>query len=123
MAVNEDLIRRTVMAMEENREKWDQGCWVETTWEAEEPICGTTMCFAGFAMLAVMGSEAFYAAALERTSGGHWQTTRWADNDIEDEAAEALGLDERQAMRLFGSQTDNLDAYKALITAVTGVAL
>lgn len=125
---NADLIRQTIRAMEENREMWNQQDWLavpdvdEVGWE-DKPICGTTLCFAGFAVAVDMGPAEFFAAALAVDYGGEWEADPDFYYDIEDRAMRALGLDEVQANHLFRSMTDDLDAYKALVTAVTGVEL
>lgn len=130
---NADLIRRTVKAMEEDRERWDQSSWVDD-WEAEEerddPMCGTTLCFAGFAMLTVLGDEEFTRKAYEKRDGT-WRLTDWVLGDPDDldapfiakEAEHHLGLERADAMTLFGSGRTDLERFKALVTEVTGVTL
>lgn len=128
---NADLIRRTVKAMEENQERWDQSSWVDD-WmadrEREDPMCGTTLCFAGFAMLTVLGPDEFAGKAYERR-GGRWEFTDWVLGDLHEldvpflakEARKNLGLDDADARSLFGAGTDDLDDFKHLVTDVTGV--
>ncbi len=134
--LNADLIRQTIRTMEEHELMWAQREWVYVPTTAhscgvdrrgvEGPVCGTTLCFAGFAMLVKLGPEEFYSRSLDADEWDgvqEWYTTDWADSDLRYEAAEALGLSDAQADRLFSSIASNLDAYKALVTEVTGVAL
>lgn len=54
MNKNPELLRNTMATILENRDKHNQGTWISVKYADdstyEEPnICGTTMCFAGFA--------------------------------------------------------------------------
>lgn len=122
---NADLIRRTVQIMEREQDRWNQSDWVQLGDEggSGDPLCGTTLCFGGFALMEHLGAEAFLDKALERDRDGRWWLTSWVGQELQVEARVALDLEEGPASRLFGSMTEDLESFKALVTAVTGVDL
>lgn len=124
---NADLIRRTVKAIKEDRVRWHQQDWIDPPDEEEDhvegevPICGTTLCFAGFALVQVLGVDEFYRRALEFEDGRWWVSAWVGTGGLEVEATRVLGLSTYQAADIFGCMTDDLDVLKQRITDATGV--
>jgi hypothetical protein len=123
--INEDLIRRVVAAIEAQPHKWDQGQFVGgAAWNGADPSeCGTTFCFAGWA-LHLENRLAFDSAVGLVALDAHGKPRPF---DVA--ARDLLGLTEHQAERLFyfvtsdGDEDVTLDELKGRIFAVTGVEL
>ena len=88
-----------------------------------EGVCGTKFCFAGHAVLEAGDAIVFDLddlgyADMVRTSEGNYVS-------LEGRAKDLLGLTEEQSDRLFDGEAGggNWEAYKRLVTNVTGVDL
>lgn len=124
MPVNTDLIRRTIAAIESDPDAWDQ----DSYWTVGDGVtvddhplsCGTTLCFAGWALRLHQGDEAFAAEAFER-GGSRWHAAHALLYDIDFRAARLLGLNENDAHGIFYCFTNSVAVLKDRITEVTGV--
>ena len=90
---------------------------------APEGVCGTKFCFAGHTVLEagdaiIMDPEDPSYADMVRTMEGNYRS-------LEERAQELLGLAPDQAGRLFDGEAGrgSWEAYKRLVTNVTGVDL
>lgn len=104
-----DLVHHVRNHIGDNRDQWDQQCWSEST------ACGTTFCFAGFAVIASGGEMVYRDCGI----AGTCVDANGVDQVIETYAAELLGLDEDQACRLFFSPTD-IHYLDAIIADIEG---
>lgn len=117
MAVNEKLVRETIKLIESDLEHWSQNSFVGLP-PRNEPICGTTLCFAGFACVAAEGAGKFFSEVLLfNPIFQEWGVV----GNVGDRAMSHLGLDWDQAQEIFYTFTNDLDEFKAVITAETGV--
>lgn len=132
MPVNETLIRQTIAAIEAEPDHWDQDAFLSGggTDPNVSPLrsCGTTMCFAGWAVRLAWGDEAFVSRNFEWASSdpagtaGWWRYVETAYHSIEDTAASLLGIEDGADVdRIFYCLTNDIEVLKARITEVTGV--
>jgi hypothetical protein len=90
---NVDLMIDVRNYLKEHPEEHDQGDWFSSGTNS----CGTTMCIAGAAVFLAHGPA--YAQAVARCHKATEMTS--GAKDIEDVAAELLGLDEDESIELF----------------------
>ena len=123
--INEDLIRRVVAAIEAQPHKWDQGQFVGgAAWNGADPSeCGTTFCFAGWALYLEN------RLAFDPTMGLVALDAHGKPASFDAVAQDLLGLTPWQAGRIFyyvvsnGDEDVTLDELKGRIFAITGVEL
>lgn len=118
--VNADLMRQTVDTIRENQDRWDQRQWIDLI-DADDPACGTTLCFAGFAAC-LTGAE--FVPVGQYNDGSYYQLARVLTDDggeelVSDRAARDLGLDYRQADRIFyNTSLSDVDELSALVEQI-----
>lgn len=99
MSVNLPLLRRVLDHITTHSDQHDQYWW------AEVRQCGTVMCIAGHTCV-LQGHRIDFTPEAD---GAHLTDGR----RVEDVAAELLGLDLDQSLRLFRSATDLQEAWAA----------
>lgn len=118
--VNTQLLDLTMSLISKRPDDWEQGDWVEVKYdpETDEP-CGTTCCFAGHALLLSGDYEAVlytdpedyeFAELVEIETG----------EEVSDPAAEAanvLGLTDREAKELFYGY-NRIENIKYIVEAI-----
>lgn len=131
---------KQVVALIEEDEELHQGKhfhmeqWVTPPSNPNLPaFCNTTMCFAGWTVIAKMGSlEKFLEKAVvlrdtvgwEGTERHYWEVTDWADDGIGWIAQEWLGINDHQAYGFFyRTHISNSQELKENITDVLGVTI
>lgn len=105
MALNTDLLKRTLAYILENPEKWDQKHWATKV----TGTCTTAFCFAGTALhLNHPGSMLVGGWPIgvdgDRFATDTMEVPGLGDVDIEETAAEELGLSDDQNEYLFDSE-------------------
>lgn len=128
---NVPLIREAVKLIEENEANFNMNSWIDVPYD--EPICNTTLCFAGFGLIAKMGATPFFNKYLKLSRHTRWSSIarryirepRWVANDnnnIAGAAQKAMRLSFNEAEKLFGSfGIHNVNDLKTKITEVLGI--
>lgn len=121
MAPNVDLLKRTLAYIEANERAWDQ-----TVWRRKDPVCGTAMCFAGWAV--TLAGDQWASEAVEATEirgDDDSFLVKIGDDrvqEVDDRAAELLGLTYEQVDLLFFSLND-LDDIRLIVGEICEGAL
>lgn len=84
MTVNHLLVQETLGAIERDPDRWSQASFASS--------CGTTMCFAGWAL---------HLSGYTADQGFFYDQRGRLVNDVEDAAREVLGFDDEQAHMVF----------------------
>lgn len=112
---NTDLLRRTLAHIEDNRREWNQGTW------GHRNECGTTYCFAGWAVVLSGGQINFepefdidgsYLASYVVMPGDP------VPDNVENAATRLLGLEYEDAARLFYAPSD-LHTLRLIVAELT----
>lgn len=108
---NLDLLDRVMDHIDQHPEEWKQSYWITAT------TCGTAACFAGHACL----MEGWQLFPVSRFGSYRFEMVAkdGAVNDVRDVAVALLGLDEKQAERLFGA-TNTLDDLHSMVKQIHG---
>ena len=127
---NRELVEKVLDHIGQDLEHWDQEEYVQD--------CGTTMCFAGWAL----HLSGYTAVKGSRTDGAHFKTPDGTAltfaYEIQNKAMEALGFDDDQVERVFcwhaedhfwdvetgemtGTREDWFAKFKEHVLAVTGI--
>jgi hypothetical protein len=112
--VNNELMLRTLHAIEEHPEEWDQRYWRLTS------DCGTTMCFAGWACT-LAGEEWWPIENALSVHIDHGVATGLAHRynvNVPFVAQSYLGIDDLQAHRLFYTETDDLQEMRNIVKEI-----
>ncbi len=121
--VNVDLARKTLQAIRDDQDRWDQRNWINLVNE-DDPACGTTLCFAGFA--ACLAGAEFVPPVKYRTldpESPYYQpprviTPEGDERNVEQYAADVLGLDYGQASSIFYFTVNDIDALTERVEQV-----
>lgn len=107
---NADFADSVVGAIEAHPEQHNQSMW------AQQNECGTTMCFAGWAVTLAGAKMVFYNVGQNGTLGAHYCTLPNGETrNIADYAAELLGLTEIQQEALFHNLNNDIDVVKDIV--------
>lgn len=88
--MNTEMMLRVAAAIESEPERFDMGCWIESS---SETLCGTVGCIAGTAVAVDLGREPLISTHLIGIL-------------IEQRAAKLLGLDYHEAAQLFTNRDE-----------------
>lgn len=131
---NIERIKQVVALIEEDvatheGKHFDMDTWVGVPESPDVPaFCNTTMCFAGWAAVAQMGSMSEFlkkAVTLRefmdwngKPTGTHaWETTQWANEEVEDIANAWMGLTPQEGNTIFyATWIDTVEDLKRHIT-------
>ena len=135
MTINTDLLDLVLDVIEHEEKRpegvgWDQREWVRSVLDEDRNMCGTALCFAGWAaylngytepvveQFGVDRARFVEVDALRNPATG--ETLRW--NEISSFARERLGLNYREADALFFGGNDLSDLH-IIVTVLKGDGL
>lgn len=113
---NADLLRRTLAHIEEHPEQWEQEMWATRRLD-----CGTTCCFAGWAVALSGGKPDFPDEdwdTLEAYRIVPGSVPGIAETRYAEVARQLLGLDKAQSDLLF-SEANELDDLRRIVAQLT----
>ena len=106
---NADFADSVIGAIEAHPEQHNQSMW------AQQNECGTTMCFAGWAVTLAGAKLEFFDIAPDIKRAYDCVLPDGQVRNISDYAAKLLGINETQREALFHNMNNNLDVIKDIV--------